>query len=380
MNGYDMKQSKSKEPVKLRYKKIANGNISLYLDIYFHGRRKYEFLKLYLVPEISAKDKEKNKETQALANAIKSQRIVELQTSSHGFMDIHKAEKLNFIEYLQSEVERYRAKGSTMYAQSVQNAINFLIRYAGENVTFKQVTKTFLLGYIDSLNTARGRGDKYLSASSKATYFQTVVTALNRAVKAEIIDKNPAHNIMPEDRPSPDKKSREFLTYDEVKALIATPCDCGIVKRAFLFSCFCGLRLSDIKLLEWSNIEYNSDGTARLKMVQKKTGEPIYLPLSQNAISQLPDKTDNPNVFILPTTWKVEEILATWTKKAGINKHVTYHVSRHTHATLLLTFGADIYTVSKLLGHTNIQTTQIYAKIIDDKKRDAINLIPNIEG
>lgn len=371
-------KSQTKEPVKLRQKKLSNGNISLYLDVYYEGCRKYDFLKLYLVPENSIKDKERNKEVLALANAIKSQRIVELQSHVHGFIDAKKCERLNFIDYMQSEAERYRAKGSLMYAQSVLNTTHFLIAYGGKNVTFKQVNKAFLLGYINYLNTAKGRGGKKLAESSKAMYFQAVVTALNRAVKEEIIDKNPAHLIVKEDRPIPDKKSREFLTFDELKKLVETDCGWDIIKRAFLFSCFCGLRLSDIRALKWANIEYLSDGTGQLKLVQKKTGEPIYLPLSENAISQLPEKADDELVFHLPTTWKVEDVLSKWVKDAGINKHVTYHVSRHTHATLLLTFGADIYTVSKLLGHTNIQTTQVYAKIVDDKKRQAVNLIPSI--
>lgn len=367
-----------KEPVKLRQKKLSNGNISLYLDVYYEGKRKYDFLKLYLVPERSNNDRNRNKETLALANAIKSQRIVELQTNAHGFVDTKRYERLNFIEYMQSEAERYKSKGSLMYAQSVLNTTHFLIAYAGDKITFKQVNKSFLLGYIQYLNTAKGRGGKYLAASSKATYFQAIVTALNRAVKEEIISKNPAHLLMKEDRPIADKKSREFLTYDELKRLIATPCKWEMIKRAFLFSCFCGLRLSDIKALEWSNIEFLNDRTGQLKLVQRKTGEPLYLPLSENAISQLPEKSVEANVFNLPTTWKIEEVLQQWAKSAGINKHITYHVSRHTNATMLLTFGADLYTVSKLLGHTNIQTTQIYAKIVDDKKRAAVDMIPTL--
>ncbi len=70
--------------------------------------------------------------------------------------------------------------------------------------------------------------------------------------------------------------------------------------------------------------------------------------------------------------------LRTLVKKAEISKHVTFHVARHTFATLTLSYGADLYTVSKLLGHSNVRTTQIYAKIVDESKRKAVNMIPKL--
>lgn len=369
----------AKEPVKLRYKKLKNGNTSLYLDIYSEGRRHYDFLHLYLTPELTAKDRVKNQKTLALANTIKAQRIVELQNGAHGFTDKKTRTLLRFVDYLRAEADRYRAKGSRMYAQSVINSTNHLVGYAGEKITFKQVNKPFLLGYINYLDKVTARGNKPLSGASKALYFQVVVTALNRAVKEEIIDKNPAHSIMAEDRPEVTQRQREFLTLEEVKKLIAAPCRYESIKRAFLFSCFCGLRLSDIRSLQWKDICELSGGKMQVRIVQQKTGEPIDVPLAGNAVAQLPErgkKTDH--VFVLPMTWVVEEVLKEWTTAAGIDKRVTYHVSRHTHATMLLTYGADIYTVSKLLGHTRVQTTEIYARIVDKKKQEAVDLIPAV--
>lgn len=374
-----METPKAKEPVKIRFKALANGNTSIYLDIYYGGRRKYEFLQLYLIPEQTTKDREKNRQTLALANAIKSQRIVDLQARAYGFADKKVQLRLSFIVYMRSEADRYRTKGSKMYAQSVINSTHHLISYAGEKVTFRQVDKAFLLGYIGFLDKVKGRGGKMLSGASKALYFQVVVTALNRAVKEEIIEKNPAHTIAAEDRPGTVQRTREFLTLDEVKKLIDTPCKYEVVKRAFLFSCFCGLRLSDIQTLTWQNIRPVVDGRMLVRVIQRKTKEPVDIPLSANAIAQLPkiDKKEG-RVFDLPMVWVIEKYLDEWAKAAGIDKHVTYHVSRHTHATMLLTYGADIYTVSKLLGHTRVQTTEIYAKIIDEKKQKAVDLIPDL--
>ncbi len=374
-----METLKIKEPVKLRFKSLKNGNVSLYLDIYYAGRRKYDFLQLYLIPERTNEDRLKNKKTLAIANAIKSQRIVEFQNRSHGFMDNSTMGKTRFIDYLRDEAERYFKKGGKMYSQSIKNSINHLIVYAGDRITFKQVDKSYLLGYIHFLDRIKGRGGKPLSGASKSLYFQVVVTALNRAVKTGIIERNPAHLITMEDRPEVKKKPREFLTLEEVKKLIATPCKYENVKRAFLFCCFCGLRLSDVKALTWKDIERLDELTYQVRAVQQKTGIPVWVPLSSNAIEQLPESNNKSGlIFDLPMVWVIEKYLAEWGVAAGIKKHITFHTARHTCATMLLTYGADIYTVSKILGHTNIQTTQIYAKIIDEKKREAVNLVPNL--
>ena len=346
-----MTTAKIKEPVKLRRKLLKNGNISLYLDIYQSGHRVYDFLHLYLIPEHSNADRIKNKETLSLANAIKSEKIVEMQNRSHGFSNSKAQVKLRFIDYLQSESARYLEKGGRMYAQSIKNSINHLVAYSGNKITFKQVDKQYLQGYIEYLNKVRGRGGKLLTGATRALYFQVLSTALNRAVKEGVIEKNPADSISAEDRPEAENKPRTFLVMEEIKKLINTPCEYDMVKRAFLFSCFCGLRLSDIQKLRWEDIEWIDDDKRQVRVIQQKTGTPI---------------------------WVLEKYLDKWAKKAGIKKHVTYHVSRHTFATLLITYKTDIYTVSKLLGHTNIQTTQIYAKIIDEKKREAVDLIPEI--
>lgn len=368
-----------KEPVKLRRKQLKNGNISLYLDIYKSGRRVYDFLHLYLIPEHSNSDRIKNRETLSLANAIKSEKIVEIQNRAHGFINANAQVKLRFIDYLRDEAARHLKKGGKMYAKSIFNSIHHLVAYAGDKVTFKQVDKQFLLGYIDFLDKVKGRGGKLLAGASKVLYFQVLSTALNRAVKEGIIDKNPAHFIASEDRPEAEQRSREFLTIEELKKLLDTPCKYEVIKSAFLFSCFCGLRLSDIQKLTWEDIEDLDNGKKHVRIIQKKTGVPAWIPLSVNATNQLPISENKSGlIFSLPMVWVIEKYLDKWAKEAGIKKHVTYHVSRHTFATLLLTFNTDIYTVSKLLGHTNIQTTQIYAKIVDEKKREAVELIPNI--
>lgn len=82
----------------------------------------------------------------------------------------------------------------------------------------------------------------------------------------------------------------------------------------------------------------------------------------------------------MPSNQYIGKILTNWAALAGIKKHVTFHVSRHTFATMALTAGSDIYTISKLLGHSYVKTTQIYAKVVDRKKEEAVDLMSKLFG
>lgn len=188
--------------------------------------------------------------------------------------------------------------------------------------------------------------------------------------------------IKNEDKPKRNRTERDYLTIKELTRLVHTPFYNTLLRKAFLFSCFCGLRHCDIIALRWEDIRYDENGNALLSIIQKKTKEAISLPLCSEAIKHLPDRGNAPEtekVFAgLVSLGRSNVILHKWIEQAGISKHVTFHTARHTHATMMLTLGVDLYTVSKLLGHTNIQTTQIYAKLVDESKKKAIDLIPNI--
>lgn len=381
---------KAKEPVRIRFKKLANGNQSIYLDIYKDGERQYEFLKLYLVPDKTPSAKMQNEETLRVANAIKAQRIVAMQNEQHGFSNAGTKGRVLFVDYLRKLADRYEAQGSRKHAYSLRCAVMHIIKYKGDKTTMKGVDKNYLLGYIDYLNgeaSARFKivdGKKVyqkLSDASKHLYYNVVVIALNRAVEEDVIAENPANRIVTQDKPKPPQSTRVYLTIDEVKRLAATPCRREEVKLAFLFCCFCGLRYGDVKNLTWSAIKDTSDGHRQVEIIQQKTGAPVFVPLSENALQWLPERGDagiDESVFGLTAPNTVMKCMRKWAKDAGVTKHVSFHVSRHTFATLTLTYGADLYTVSKLMGHSKIQTTQIYAKIVDESKRKAVELIPKL--
>lgn len=371
-----------KEPIKLRVKHLANGNKSIYLDMYMNGKRKYEFLKLYIIPEYNKSDRVRNSETLKLANAIKAQRIIELQNQSHGFK-INKTSHIRLTDYIQSVAEK---KSENEVRKTVLHAVVYhLKRYNPNDIQLSKIDKDYILGFLDYLKTAKQthtKKEKLLHVNTQVYYYKMLRYCLNYAVSEELISANPMNKIKNEEKPHKHRTEREYLTIDELRKLAQTPFYNSLLKKAFLFSCFCGLRHSDIIALTWGDIEMDDDGNSRLYIIQKKTKEAISLPLSQEAIKQLPKREDAKEDDIifkkLITLGRTNEILPKWAEQAGIKKHITFHTARHTHATMLLTLGVDLYTVSKLLGHTNIQTTQIYAKLVDESKKKAIDLIPNI--
>jgi integrase len=387
------KQPKAKEPVKIRYKALSNGNQSIYFDIYRNGKRMYEFPKLYLIPEHTPGDREQNRQMLEKAIKIKAQRIDEITSNENGFINTGLKQKASFTDYLQALADEKRelAKSTRGIHQTYAGLLKHITAYKGDGITFKHVTRDFCTGFIEYLQTAQNgtykRGTSevnpsgLLSQGTQHSYVRALSTALNRAVSDGIIQSNPVNQLKRFERPKKPDASREYLTIDEVKQLVKTECIKPLVKQAFLFSCFSGLRFSDVKALKWEDIQADSEGKRIIHYTQKKTKKNEYLQISDEALKFLPGRgtaKDTDTVFILSNNGYTNQALKSWVLASGIKKRVTFHVGRHTNATLLLSLGVPIETVSKLLGHSDIQTTQIYAKVIDKNKRAAVSKLDGL--
>ena len=210
--------------------------------------------------------------------------------------------------------------------------------------------------------------------------------ALDEAVSDEIIVSNPVYSIKKKNRPTTEKAvKREFLTKDELKRFAETDFPNELVKRAFITGCLTGLRHCDIRQLKWGNIGVIKNGIEYISIIQEKTDEPVDIPLKDNIKRWLPERNGASNddlVFNgLLSLGRTNEILPKWAKMAGINKHLTFHISRHTFAVLAIANGINIYTVSKLLGHQSIKVTEIYTDVLDsslDNAMDKMNDNSNI--
>ena len=380
------KEIKVKEPVRIREKVLGDGTISLYLDMYHKGNRKKEGLKLYIIPETTPAAKLQNKNTRRLAEQIKAQRILDIQKD--GLVDWEKLKKsrTTLVSWLEDFVT-CEAQLSPSGVVSKRNAKvrveEYLASIGKPDLRLSEVDRESCRGFVAFLRTCKShRGKETISETTARLLMSRVAAAMNKAVVEGLIPSNPFKALESKEKPKITASRREFLTVEELKVLINTPCRCDIVRKAFLFSCFTGLRYSDMKSLLWSEVHTAADGkTLYIEHRQVKTKKTVTIPLSEEALRWMPcQKEGVDQVFheLTVSTKTVEDVLKDWMKDCGIDKHITYHCSRHTAATTLLTLGANLYVVSKLMGHSSIQMTEVYAKIVDQKKVETMNLVNNL--
>ena len=367
----------TKEPVRLREKEVANGVRSLYLDIYVNGKRSYEFLKLYLIPETNPQAKVQNENTMRAANTIKLNRILEITNNKAGLKNTSIRAKMLLKDWMETFRQAQEQKG-VKDQKLIHNTIHALTAY-NINVAMRDVNRDYIIGLTNFLrNDYRSPRGKKLKDYSVINYLGCLRNALNMAVREDVIADNPIMKLSAQDKVKAPESQREYLTVEEVQQLEATDSPYPHIKQAFLFACYTGLRCSDVRSITWGKIVKDGE-KYRLHTVMFKTKRPFYIPLSKKAMQWMPergDKTDDDLIFEnIPVQVNTKLYLQPWLDKAGITKPITFHCSRHTFGTMMLTLGADIYTTSKLMGHTKVEVTQIYAKIINKKKDDAVSLI-----
>lgn len=371
--------------VELRQRKRENRRVSLYLDFYppildhSTGKMKrQEFLKLFIWDKPKgAGEKEHNKEILNIANGILSTRINQIRKAEiyspleKQLLKQQEYDKIDFIDYFKQTTRK--RKGANL--KTWQSVEKYLREYFPNGLKFGDIDEKTIEGFRDHLLTAKSiRSDKAtLSQNTASSYFNKVKATLRQAFKEKILREDINGRI---DAIEVKETRREYLNIEELKRLIETPCDDEILKRASLFSALTGLRFSDILKLKGSEVK-NDDQGYSLQFTQQKTQGIETHYISSEAYSLLGDfKDDDSRIFDgLRYSAYSNKRLSKWIGLAGITKDITFHSFRHTYATLQLQHGTDIYTVSKLLGHKSLKTTQIYAKVVDEAKRKASTVI-----
>ena len=373
--------------VHLRKKKKSNsGKLSLFIEVYkgqfkdeigkIKNERDYLFLDLYVFEKPKTKDeKEHNKHILSIAEKKKLEIELEIAHGKYGITNIQK-NKINFVQYFREKTED-RVLTKNNYGNWL-SAFKHLHKFTNGFVAINDVDDNFCERFKKYLElTARKSNNKKLSSSSCASYYLKLKACLNHAVKERIILANPSFGIP---IPTIIESERNYLTLEEIKALVKTECRYDFLKNAFIFSCLTGLRWSDVNNLTWGQIQKENDDF-RITFHQQKTKGLEYLDIPNHSIQFLGELklSTNEKIFIgLKYSSYINVALSQWVLKAGITKSITFHCARHTYAVLQLSLGTDIYTLSKLLGHKHLKTTQIYAKVMDLTKRDAVNKIPSI--
>lgn len=404
--------------VTLRSKPIGGGKLSLYLDYYppvphplTKKPTRREFLELYIVSEeelkeeiyqdgngkdqrrivpvldksskpkkvkLSPIDKGHNYETYQLAENIKAKRQLEIQAGNYGFLVKQvDADILSLFEGMATARKAKKAAGGRDISRDSNNwqgSYNYFARYTNGFCTASMVNDKFCEGFKDYLLTAKpkSRTKEKLAHNTAVHYYTIFKTMLSTAFRDGHLKEDIANKIGSIEMR---RGHREFLTIEEILKLHETPCDLELLKRAAIFSALTGLRYSDIYKLTWGEIRGNEEVGYSIHFTQEKTDQAEYHPIPLDAYPllgpRMEDK-DRPFGELLYSWWQNQK-LQEWVNRAGINRKITFHSFRHTYATMLLTMGEDIYTVSKLMGHKAVKTTEIYAHMVNKKKQDAAN-------
>jgi integrase len=345
--------------------KVREKRGKLYLDIYQGGVRKWEKLGLVLT-----KDKAQNKEIMRLAEICRSKRETQFLTSAWDISDPITG-KMTLIKFMEDYSKTYKTKSKNV----VDCCIKQLKKYDNAGIQLIHLTPKWIDGFQEFL-----KANENISLGTAAFYARILRSALNKAVANDVIRKNPANLVQKIKAPEPEML---FLQFSEVKALSEVTLDDPYgaeVRRAFLFSCYTGLRISDLETLTWAKINTNP---WQIQKSQEKTQQSIYVPLHKDAQALINDnKKHSPDELVFnfsahnrrTSYYYLEE----WAIKADLNTTIGWHTARRTFATMALENGADLLTVAKLLGHTNLQNVTKYAIVTDRLRVDAINALPEI--
>lgn len=383
---------------KLGAKILLDGRESLFLDYYFgytmvydevkdkmvaRKDRKREFLKLYLwqAPRTPIERKQ-NKETLELAKKIRFERGQELLDSVEGYR-LKKDRQINFLDYFQTYIDNYTKKDLRMVRIALQRFKDFLndtpeyTKYS-KSIKPEQLNKDMMEAFTEYLQS------RSIGEGAKSIY-QRFKKVVNYAIEHDVITKNPCTGVTI--KIDDQILRKDILSTDEIQQLISTYDERQNpeVRRAFILCLYCGLRYCDVKDLTFGNVDYSN---RLLKFEQNKTkghsaNSGVVIPLNDGLLRLIGEPTNDQNkdslIFTLPSYDMCRKSLGRWVKRAGIDKHISWHCARHSFAVNILNNGANIKTVASLLGHSGLKHTEKYTRAVDSLKADAINSLPELK-
>lgn len=376
-------EKRSDRKVTLIGRALPNNNVALYRYAFVDGKKKLESTGAVLRTETDAKAKNANKEILRIQRNECERLAVSLRDGGTSFKPVSKKnKKVLLADYCESLIPVFKES----FARHLKGLSKHLRLY-NDSLRVVDVDDEVVKDFIQYLNNRavslnwKDRGDApRLADNTKAGHVSMLSMVLNQAVRDKLLANNPCYLIPKGDRPKKDNERRTFLTPVEVAKLMQTPYPCKKVNTkqdtpaAFFFSVFTGLRFSDVAALTGNNVHKDKKGTY-IKFKVEKTGKVQTLYLNEIALQYLPiHKDKNKCLFDVASNYQTNNELRKWCAAAGIdNKKVTFHVARHSYATMALSCGETLEEVANQLGHTGTRVTSIYAKIMSDTQRKATN-------
>ncbi|MBS9767827.1 MAG: site-specific integrase [Flavobacteriaceae bacterium] len=268
------------------------------------------------------------------------------------------------LPFFKEHNEQIEVKSIHTYTRAYKHLKNFiLLKYNNKDFRFRELNDDFANEF-----------EKYLRYNVKIShntiwlYMYAFFKVLKLAIKKEIIPKNPFldYKIVYKE------VDRAFLTKDELQrftAVVPKNKSEELIKDLFVFSCFTGLAFIDVKKLKKSELQTFLDGSLWIIKRRQKTTSSSNLRVLDIPMKIIEKYKDFSNEFVFPSFSNVttNKYLKSLQQKAQINKRITFHIARHTFATLFLSENVPLESVSKMMGHKNLTTTLIYAKITNKK-------------
>ncbi len=406
-------ENKTKDNPRLEQRVMADGRISLYLEYYLGrqsdpvldeagepvlyesgkmaGTPKYkvkhirskESLNLFLVANPKTPfDRNQNRETLQLAKKIRFEKEQELLEKREGFR-LKKDRQIDFLQYFQTYIDNYTKKDVRMLRIALQRFKDFLndtpeyTRFA-KGIKPEQMDKDMMIAFTEYLQS------RSIGEGAKSIY-QRFKKVIKYAIDHDDMTKNPCNGVSI--KIDDQILRKDVLSLDEERKLISTHYngENPNIRRAFILCLYCGLRFCDVKDLTFANVDYSNK---LLKFEQNKTkghsaNSGVVIPLNNGLLSLIGEPTDEQSkdslIFPLPSYEMCSKAVKRWVKRAGIEKHISWHCARHSFAVNILNEGANIKTVASLLGHSGLKHTEKYTRAVDELKQKAINSLPELD-
>lgn len=336
--------------VNLHTRQSKRGTV-YYMVLYTDGQVSYKTLKIdFNLPE---------RQRKSLAEIATADLQREMMTDSRGMIE---NKSRNFITAFDQHIRTSRIKGINKY----MHVLKHLKLCFGNTLTTRQLTS-------EVMETWREYIIKNFNGETPLTMWRCTLAVINAMRKRGEIKHSPASGIRPP--PLPDTLSKQILSVQELEKLTSTKMPHHEVCSMFIWCCMTGMARADLLILKWTDIDMSR---MQVNYKRAKTGQRVVVDIEDTTIALLPEYR-TVNVFAgLPSDSFCDRIIKQWVKDAGIDKSISLYCARHSFSIMLLEGGADILTVSKLLGHTTLKHTTRYLKFIDALKKKAIQTLPKL--